>query len=423
MNDELTRTRARRIIEVVGSSGTPPEWGVRFYSAGLDRYLKVLKEDYLDTFIADGGSSFKLVVGNYGGGKTHFLYNIRELAWDSGYAVSYCSLTPDESPFFHLEKVFKAVVLNLMDPMGPDELLSGAEKGIDAFIKRFFAKKMAELQGNEDMDEELLQETMRALIKTYSAKIENMNFAHAVKNAMLALLEGRDEDYDLILQYLKQDGYDPKIHRQYGILQPIQRAQAFSMLRSLVQWVTNLGYRGLIILFDEAEVVPSMNSKQQQALVANLRELIDQCGLATLKHSMVFYAVPNESFLEGRTNVYEALRQRVATIFDYVNPSGVKIKLDKLSDKPEELLKEAGRKLIDIYEKAYGITFKDEIKQRVIELVSDRALSERFGEAGFMRPFVQGIVSTMHILRREGQDINLSDLPPLIQGGMNDSEG
>ena len=41
----LTRSTARQIIERVGSSGAPPEWGFQFFTAGLDLYLKVLEEE------------------------------------------------------------------------------------------------------------------------------------------------------------------------------------------------------------------------------------------------------------------------------------------------------------------------------------------------------------------------------------------
>ena len=50
-----------------------------------------------------------------------------------------------------------------------------------------------------------------------------------------------------------------------------------------------------------------------------VRELIDECGQTAMHGTIVFYAVPDENFLEGRTQVYEALRQRVATVFDAFN--------------------------------------------------------------------------------------------------------
>jgi len=414
---ELTKSRARKIIEVVGASGTPPEWGVQFFTSGLEPYLNVLKEDYLDSFIKDGGSSFKMVVGNYGGGKTHFLYNIREIAWQHNYLVAYCPLTHEESPFYQLEKVFRSVVVNLMYPMTPDELLSGGEKGIEAFMRTYVSMMQHELEeaGNES---DAIREQMYAIVRDSTTNIENANFARAVRAAMNALIEGHDDDFENVVQYLKTDGYSSHIHRQYGILQNIGRSQAFTMLRSLNQWIRNLRYSGLVILFDEAEMVVSMNTKQKQAVLANLRELVDQCGQASLKNTMIFYAVPNDNFLKGSAHVYEALRQRVATVFHYMNPTGVRIKLDSLVDNPKQFLQDVGFKLFDVYEAAYEIKIDEMTRKKLLEPLADAALEMRFGESGYMRPFVQGLITLLHMMRRDpNTKLDSENIRRLVPGG------
>ena len=56
----LDSTIARRIMENLGSNGTPPEWGVGLYSVGLEPYMQIIREDYLQTFVReDGGATFK----------------------------------------------------------------------------------------------------------------------------------------------------------------------------------------------------------------------------------------------------------------------------------------------------------------------------------------------------------------------------
>jgi hypothetical protein len=56
---ELTQLIARRIIDRVGGSGQPPEYGIEYFSAGLDPYLDVIDAEYLSTLISQGGSTFK----------------------------------------------------------------------------------------------------------------------------------------------------------------------------------------------------------------------------------------------------------------------------------------------------------------------------------------------------------------------------
>jgi len=137
----LTKIVAREIIERVGSSGQPPEYGVSFFTAGFDSYLKTIEDEYLSSYISkENGKAFKLVVGYYGGGKTHFLYSIRELAWKYNFAVSYVELKEKSTPFHKLEFVYKAIANNLMYPMSPEELMSGYEKGIANFIRVWYQK-------------------------------------------------------------------------------------------------------------------------------------------------------------------------------------------------------------------------------------------------------------------------------------------
>ena len=95
---EIAPEAARRIIERVGGSGQPPEYGSHLFTVGLEPYLTVIEKEYLSGFVRQGGSAFKMVVGVYGGGKTHFLYCVRDLAWKHNFVVSYVDLRQGEKP-------------------------------------------------------------------------------------------------------------------------------------------------------------------------------------------------------------------------------------------------------------------------------------------------------------------------------------
>lgn len=408
MIEGLTRRQARKVIEVVGSAGQPPEWGFQFFSAGLEPYLKVLEEDYLKSLVREGGSSFKMVVGTYGGGKTHFLYSVRELAWKHRFLVSYCPLSPNDSPFYKLEKVYRAVVSNLMRPLTPDELLAGSEKGMAPFLKSVHQDVVEGLRA-DDVPEDEWAERLHAIAADATRDLENPNFGRAVRAALDALTDGHRETFEEAVRYLQVDGYDRAIHRELGILHAVERGQAFSMLRSLVAFVRALNYNGLVILFDEVEHVGAMLSRQKEMLVSNLREMVDQCGSASFANVMVFYAIPNEQFLiDGRSQVYEALKQRVRTVFDYTNPTGVKISLDRLGRDPRTLMIEIGARLSAVYETAYGVDFPLELKGRVVDVLASACQTQAFGDIGYKRLFVQALVRALHALR-VARDIEVND--------------
>lgn len=385
------------MIEVVGSTGTPPEWGFQFFSAGLEPYLKVLEEDYLKTFIRDGGASFKVVIGAYGGGKTHFLYSVRELAWRHQYVVAYCPLSHDSSPFHRLELVYKAIAANLMRPLSSEELMSGAERGIGPFIKSVFAEMVDAL---EQEGVKRKEQRVRSVAAEVVRGMENPNFGQAVRVALEALIDRNPDEFERTIQYLSLSGYDRIQHRRMGILQEIGRGQAFSAIRSLVNFVRNLRFKGLVILFDEAEQAGAMTSRQKEMMLANLREMVDQCGAAAFANVMIFYAIPSEHFLtEGRSPAYEALRQRIQTVFDFTNPTGVKIRLDRLTREPESLMREIGEKLSNVYETAYGFSLPFEDRNKLIRTLSSVVAEHAFGDIGYKRLFVQAMVRALHTLR------------------------
>jgi len=414
---QLDTLIARRIVETVGAYGTPPEYGFQFFTAGLDEYLRCIHEEYLKTYIKEeGGSVVKIVIGAYGGGKTHFLYSIRELAWQENFVVSYVALSPEESPFHRLETVYRAIVNNITYPLQPEELLKGVEKGIEAFLITWYEKQMDVFQ-NIGLKGEALEKEIEQYLESVQRNIENTNFAKAIATAFFALHTEDEKTFKHILQWFKVEGYDKGIYRPLGILTPIDRSNAFSMLRSLVQWVCNIGYSGLVILFDEAEQIPSLSTRQRELTLSNLRELIDACMYTSFRHVMIFYALPDERFFEGPSHIYEALKQRISSVFDFFNPSGVKIKLENTKEDPLVLLKEIGHKLKYIFETAYGVRFPSQI-ENVIEIVAQEAYERRFGDIGYIRLFVQGIIKVFHLLRKKPLLVNkTSEICQILEEG------
>lgn len=401
MNQAIDRKIARHIVETLGSNGTPPEWGVGLYSVGLSAYIDIIREDYLQTFIReDGGSTFKLVVGAYGGGKTHFLYTVREEAWSEGFAVAYVTLSPSETPFADLALVYRSIARNILPPLSPDELIAGAERGLSAYIQRWY-QRVSEGAKEQAQEKDAQDQLFEDLLSSATRDLENTNFARAIVAAMRGLHKNNADQFTLAMQWLLGEGYDHRKHGELGILQKPDRSEAFSMLRSLSQLVRSAGHSGLVILFDEAEIMPSMGRRSKDLLLSNLRELVDECGHHTFRNAMVFYAVPSESFLEGRAAVYEALKQRLASVFDVFNPTGVRIDLEQLGGDPEQLLADLGERLRFIYQTAYQCILNEKSVSEGLEHLSKKAYELRFGDIGYKRLFVQGAIRYLHLLRKK----------------------
>lgn len=404
---DLSPEIARRIIDRVGGPGQPPEYGFQFFTAGLDPYLSVIQEEYLSTLVKDGGSAFKLVVGVYGGGKTHFLYCIRDAAWKENFLTANVDLSPKETPFSQLDKVYKSIVAKIIPPLAPEELLSPYEHGIESFLRRWYVETIKSYLNRGFTEKAAQDEILKDLEQIRG--VESTSFLKAFRACIRALINKNEDDFSTICQWLKGEGFTPE-HKKYGILQKIEKATAFEMIRSLNQLIRQLGYSGLVIAFDEAEQQASMSTKERGALLDNLRQVIDECTKNTFQGVMIFYAVPDDNFLQGRTMNYEALRQRVDPVFDEFNPSGVKISLEKIITERIPFMVEVGRKLTEVYEIANGSLGDSESINLTIQTAAELADNQRFGDIGYKRLFVQKLIRGFNILRRKKTVPSSADL-------------
>jgi hypothetical protein len=381
---------AKAIIHKLGSFGTPPEFGIEYFSVGVEQYLRVIEDEYLKDILKFSLSSFKLITGNYGGGKTHFLYSVRNLGWRNNYVTSYVTLSPTECPFDRLELVYKKIVLNLKVPIEGDGLGKPWDVGIDILLRKWVRTSEG---GN-----------ILAQIRNF----ESSSFTNAIKAAITNLLSDDDEGFLEVVQWLKGEDVARELRLRYRISERIDRSNAFRMLRSLVQFVHSIGYTGLLFLFDEAERGMSISSaRDKRRALDNLRQLVDECGNSRLPGAMFFYAIPDENLLlEGSGGVYEALKQRLRSSFTRINPMGVKINLEDIGMNATDFLSELGAKLAKVFESAYECRLDENLLTEAKKNMIDAALEFQALDVSYRRIFVIGIVEIFYRLKEEARVIN-----------------
>lgn len=381
----MDRESVRAIVARLAATGTPPESGVDEFTVGLDRLLHCIDREYLDTLLKFGLSSFKLVTGNYGAGKTHFLYSVRSLAFRHGYCASYVSLSPTECPFDKLELVYKAVAAGLAVP-------GSSSVGIESVVRRWFAERYQQVDRTTDLNRYL-----SSLPTT-----ESSSFFNAVRGAFESLAADDADGFGAVVQWLKGEDVGKDVRQRFRISERIDRSTAFRMLRSLAQWVHAIGYQGLLFLFDEAERGISISSaRDKRRALDNLRQLVDECGNSRFPGVMVFYAIPDDELLLGGSGgVYEALRQRLRSSFSEPNPLGVRIDLERLEMSPAEFLRHLGERLSRLFETAYGIEIPLERRNEALQNLAELAVSAFALDVSYRRLFVVAFLEALQQLRQ-----------------------
>ncbi len=419
---QLTSQEAQHIIRKLGESGIPPTRGLEAYTVGMDSVLGTLESEYLKGYLRDGGSSFKLVVGEYGSGKSHFLYRLRDLAWDNGYVVSRTELSPKECPYDNQLKVYQAVISNLIFH-SPDPNVADTQ-GIEAFLENHFYTTMRMLGIETMMTSIGLDKRVELWLDTILRfRIESPSFRHAVYFYLKSVAEENEQAKRTIGAWLRGESVALKDVRAFSITERIDRSVAFKMLRSVAQMVHELGYAGLVLLFDEGDRMVSIgSSKTEKVACDNLREVIDRCAGESLPATLFTYAVP-PYFVTNIAPQYEALSQRISSKvkFSRRNPFSVQISLDQLDYPGEELLRLIGEKLLGIFEQAYGIALNHELQKQNIAQLAETCGS--LLSTSHRRHFVKSLIDMLAEQRADGERIYEPDNVQNVVRGVTEQLG
>ncbi len=398
----LTQQEAQRIIRKLGESGIPPTRGLESYTVGMDSVLGALESEYLKGYLRDGGSSFKLVVGEYGSGKSHFLYRLRDLAWADGYVVSRTELSPKECPYDNQLKVYQAVISNLIYH-DPDPNVADTQ-GLEAFLENHFFHTLRTLGIEQPMTSIGLDLRAKLWLDTILRfKVESPSYRHAVYFYLQAVAEESEEKKRLIGAWLRGETVALRDVREFSVTERIDRSVAFKMLRSLSQLIHELGYSGLLLLFDEGDRMVSIGSSRTEKVACdNLREVIDRCAGDSLPSTLFAYAVP-PYFVTNIAPQYEALSQRISSKvkFSRKNPFSVQISLDQLDYPGDELLRRIGDKLLGVFELAYDMKFDHELQTRNIAQLAETCAS--LLSTSHRRHFVKSLIDMLTEQRAEGE--------------------
>jgi hypothetical protein len=415
---EIEQNLAKQIIMKLGQSGEPPEIGTIHFSVGLDSYLNALDSEYLDGILKTGMSAFKLILGDYGAGKTHFLYCLREKAWQRNYAVSMVALNPRDCPFDKLQLVYKEIVQKIMLKPENSYQIDMSSIGLKVILEDWcrntldgFNKKQQEI--NVKLDD-LVNKYLYGL-----KGVESASFLQAVKVYFRSYVNGDYATCEFIEKWLYGEPI-PKVEMHpYHIYEKLDSTTAFRMIRSLCQFIREIGYTGLVILFDEGERQTSIASmKSRKIAFDNIRQVIDECGNSRLPGAFFCYAVP-PSFLD-QVKQYPALSQRLSSGINFsdVNPSGVLIDLEHLDLEPEALLMEIGKKLWNIYKIAFPNDVADLIAYKNISNMAEEVYNQTL-DVSYRRIFVKALIEMFNTLRSGKESFTIDESRQIVRSTVN----
>lgn len=406
---------AQHILQRLGEGGQPPEFGVGRINVGNESYLGVLEHEYFGNLLRFG-SSFKLVQGYFGAGKTHFLYCVREKAWEHGFLTAVVELSPAECPYDDSLKVYRAVARRI--GTRPARLLQAPNYGIGDLIRSHLDDALARTAVPEG-EGTARQAVEQWLSRTVSrAPCESHSFRQAIVGLGLAYLKDDRQTEQRLEAWLLGEPIPPSDLRDTGVYEALDRSNGFTMLRCLTQMAVALGFPGSVLLFDEIDRNLSVSAKRSHTIGDNLRQVIDLCGRHQLPNTLFMYAVPPE-FMRNIVPDYPALYQRLKSpvALSVRSPQAVLIDLERLDLEPADLLQQMGSKVVTVFEEARGRQMDRDLQSANARLLAEAAVSAFF-EVNHRRLFVKCWVDFLQGQHTDGETkLTPDDASDLIVSG------
>lgn len=296
----------KRIAAVIINSlkgGVVPRIGLPYITVGREREIEALLHDL--ALVADGGASFRFLVGRYGAGKSFLLQTIRTHAMGRDFVVADADLSPERRLQGNQGQglaTYKELIRNLSTKTRP-------EGGALPLVLERWARNLAE--GASDPTAPL-----KASLAPIRELVHGFDFCRVLEAYYAAYLEGDEERQALCAKWLRGE-YRTKTESksELGINACIGDDDWYEYLKLFAQFLVGAGYQGLIVLVDElVNLYKIPNSITRQYNYEKILTMYNDTLQGKAHHLGIIMGGTPQSIEDRRRGVfsYEALRSRLA---------------------------------------------------------------------------------------------------------------
>ena len=310
----------RRIAQTLINSlkgGVVPRVGLQYVTVGRAREIDALLRDV--EIIADGGASFRFIVGKYGSGKSFLLQTIRNYVMAKNFVV----LDADLSPERRLQGIrgqglatYKELVRNMSTKTKPE---GGALSLIlDRWISNVQQKVMAESQlGMTDPAlTKLVEKKISSVIYSLNEMVHGFDFARLLTLYYQAHVSGDDETKAKVLKWFRGE-YNTKTEarQELGVNIVITDDDWYEYLKIFAAFLKQAGYAGMLVLIDElVNIYKIPNAITRQYNYEKILTMYNDAMQGKAQHIGFILCGTPQCMEDPRRGVYsyEALRSRLA---------------------------------------------------------------------------------------------------------------
>jgi hypothetical protein len=252
------RPRDRDALLQALRGGVVPRAGIQHIQVGRLEEVRALLDDCRR--IADGGSAFRLVVGDYGAGKTFFLSLVRQMALETKLVTVHADLTPGRrlhGTGGQGRALYSELVKNMATRTKPD---GGA---LASVVEKFISSaRDASATTGQPVD---------TLIKQRLAELTELTNGYDFASVIASYWRGFDEGNEQLkldaLRWLRGE-FTTKTEARtaLGVRTIIDDDTVLEMLKVLARFVQLAGFGGMVVCIDEMVNIWKMhNVKAREA--------------------------------------------------------------------------------------------------------------------------------------------------------------
>lgn len=304
---KVIRAKERETIIQSLRSGVVPRVGLQHIQVGRSDELKSFIKD-LET-IADGGSSFRLIIGDYGSGKTFFLSLVRSIALEKGLVTMTADLSPSKRLYGN-EGQARRLLADLVTSLSTRTKQDG--NALTNILEKFIS--IAQVKAEKEREE--ISFTIKNMLNELNDFPNGHSFAYIVYKYWEAFDTGNDALKNCVLKWLKGE-YATKTDtmRDLGIRDFINDASFFNTLKLYSVLVKKAGYKGLLINLDEmVNLYKAAHGTSRKMNYEEILGILNNTLQGTVSNIGFIMSGTPEFLTDTRRGLYsyEALRSRLA---------------------------------------------------------------------------------------------------------------
>ena len=310
----------RRIAQTLMNSlkgGVVPRIGLQYVTVGRSQEIDALLRDV--EIIADGGASFRFIVGKYGSGKSFLLQTIRNYVMAKNFVVVDADLSPERRLQGNRGQglaTYKELIRNMSTKTKPE---GGALSLIlDRWISNVQQQVMTEsqLSMTDPALSRLVEKRISAVIYSLNEMVHGFDFARLLTLYYQAHITGDDETKAKVLKWFRGE-YNTKTEarQDLGVNIVITDDDWYEYLKIFAAFLKQAGYSGMLVLIDElVNIYKIPNAITRQYNYEKILTMYNDAMQGKAQHIGFILCGTPQCMEDPRRGVYsyEALRSRLA---------------------------------------------------------------------------------------------------------------